>query len=278
MTYVELPDPLMAAPFKISNTATPDQKAYLESHAWPINPVPMRAEHARFWDEMVVPRIKRIEQERLQGFREGEAARADAYWQYSWSTIYRVLAGIVTWSAGSRPTWTPSVGWVLESPTPKGIQPVAMILGLMNTQFPRPLLPLPNGDSVPGAKIEFLWLITTAPAELIREWGIPHDLSLGKVVLDTAIQISYAYGLEGCLLLHADPVGGAPLTRFYSEQCKMLNLSSSNFPKVTRTRQNDGRYYYFDSPRAGVFAQALHGLRRSVLHARGYIPTTPRKP
>jgi hypothetical protein len=71
-----------------------------------------------------------------------------------------------------------------------------------------------------------------------HDWrGLPLGLQLGRIALDTAIQISLVSGHFGQVLLHADPRGGEELTRFYAG-CMMAPVDPTDFPDISLTRMN----------------------------------------
>ncbi len=100
----------------------------------------------------------------------------------------------------------------------------------------------------------FVWLLTAAPDAAYAHYGIP-PLSLGKILLDTAAQVSLAVEADGHTLLHADPLGGDALIRFYGSKCGMSQLPGDI--KISVLRKNDGRYFEFAPSAAKAFAAAF---------------------
>lgn len=271
-----LPDPLAVAPFKVPPKETPARQQWLRRHGWPIRIVPMTLDHARHWDRHVQPTVRRVELERLCGVRPGDPPRADAYWPSTWQQNLRVFGTLPVVPSGKgllqlRAT-RPQLWTVLAAgmdPMAGAEQPVGMLLGLTGFRLPTAQPPLPGvapaHAEVPWASPwHFTWLLTTAPDDTLRAMGLPTTLALGRVLVDTAIQIALAARCNGQVLLHADPRGGGGLLKFYGD-CLMLELDGSQFPRVSARRENDGHYFWMDDARAGAFAMQYHHCRTSVL-------------
>jgi hypothetical protein len=280
---VDLPDPLGASPFKVTPGAPASVQTFQRTHGWPITVSPMERWHASFWDEHVSPAVKRMEFERLTGLRECPP-RADAYWTTSWSTIRRVHetanrmgASLPTAGAGRETTVTPAHLIAVEALSQAGTPvPIAMMLGVSNFPFPKAVTPGVSGPLVDGRRVRnvFVWLVSVAPPDSLSSWGLPVGLQLGRVALDTAIQISLVSGHFGQVLLHADPRGGDELTRFYAG-CMMALVNQTDFPEISLTRRNDGRYFFFDSDRADAFSHRLAPWRRSAIEVVPVYPFAP---
>lgn len=99
----------------------------------------------------------------------------------------------------------------------------------------------------------FTWYLADAPSDLFQAWGIEplHNIATG--LLDTALQTANCLDLDGEMLLHASPSGGARLLRFYLETCGMACVSNS-LGRISVTRVNDGRYFFFEPTKAKQFS------------------------
>lgn len=114
----------------------------------------------------------------------------------------------------------------------------------------------------PTLKSSFIWYLTTAPVEFLKEHlsdsEIPH---ISEVTLDVGITASYHNLNKGHLGLHADLKGGEKLLNFY-RRCKLQTLEkSAKLPKGRSFKGNDGRYFFYDENTAFSVSSKLDYLR-----------------
>jgi hypothetical protein len=107
----------------------------------------------------------------------------------------------------------------------------------------------------------FAWFLSDAPAEFYDAIGSGTVASVAKALLDTAIQSGLGSGLDGTLLLHADPGGGPKLDDFYVNKCKMERLKT-DAPAISLLRRgHTDQYYHFDASAAAAFSRQFDSLR-----------------
>lgn len=111
----------------------------------------------------------------------------------------------------------------------------------------------PDSDSV------YVWYLSVAPSRLLRFFlpfnSVPRRI--GQACIDGAVERSLDLGHGGRLWLHAAPAGGTKLMDWYIATCGMKTVPGSvdRLPGIAglATRQNDGRYLYFDEAAASTF-------------------------
>lgn len=156
--------------------------------------------------------------------------------------------------------------WVVEAGAEHNRLPVGMLLGLSRFPFPTPVAASVEPMLLHGrhARTVFAWQLAAAPGETLVAADIAPNIQLGRVLLDTVIQVSLASGHFGYVLLHADPMGGEELLGFYTAS-GMACLPQDDYPMVSSQRDNDGRYFFMVPGVAGAFAKRYAHLRASAL-------------
>ncbi|MDH5546770.1 MAG: hypothetical protein OEZ43_14350 [Gammaproteobacteria bacterium] len=110
----------------------------------------------------------------------------------------------------------------------------------------------------------FIWYVTSAPDEFYNSIGIPRQQipSIGNILVDIGITVSFNQLKNGVVGLHASPKGKPDLVDFYGRVCKLKRLSS-HIPIgfLGLSRRNDGRYFYSDEQTGFKLSCSLDGLR-----------------
>lgn len=110
----------------------------------------------------------------------------------------------------------------------------------------------------------FVWLIAAAPEGALRARGIDHRFSTLPPLLDTAIQVSLAHGLEGRIGLHAaagrTPAETQQLVEKYERQGLRRRKAARHYYRRP-ARRDDGRYFYFTPDDALLYASKQDDLR-----------------
>ncbi|MGH8604992.1 MAG: hypothetical protein ACREXR_20065 [Gammaproteobacteria bacterium] len=86
---------------------------------------------------------------------------------------------------------------------------------------------------------------------------------VGTILHRSAIVTSQNLGQNGCIWLHADPLGGDRLLRFYKSDCRLMPLpETAVLPTLERRLLgNDGRYFFTDARRAEELTSEFDPLR-----------------
>lgn len=109
-------------------------------------------------------------------------------------------------------------------------------------------------DHVSG-KRTFAWYLADAPVSFYRNvLNTDPVVSVAAALIDTAIQSGIEAGMDGSLLLHADPNGGQRLANFYLQRCKMKQLSLDSGPLSIFRRKNLDQYFYMSAAVAAAFS------------------------
>lgn len=104
-----------------------------------------------------------------------------------------------------------------------------------------------------GLESHFLWFVSAAPTEVLDTLGMTDPPSVGRIVIDASMVLSWNADLSGRIGLHAAPAGGDKLLHFYENTCRLRRLSAGEkLPSGVR-RRNDGRFFIADD----VVAQSL---------------------
>lgn len=198
---------------------------------------------ARWWDKNVQKSIDK------------DINRTDAGW--NWPVIF---------------SFTNAVASVL------GQEPLGYVLGIklkkINLFIPCALVQLvenyPALNNHEKSSI-FVWFMTTAPSDVLRDIlknienkygkiGLPKQL--GQASLDIAVTQSFNKLLAGLVGLHADPSGGEDLAQWYQKN-RLKNLdNNATLPfGMRRIKGNDGRYYYYTTENAIEFSKSIDHLR-----------------
>jgi hypothetical protein len=106
----------------------------------------------------------------------------------------------------------------------------------------------------------FIWFISAAEPQVLTQHGMSNPPSLGRVLLDNAMVLSFHDGLEGRIGLHAAPPGGNDLLNLY-RRCGLLQLPSSAALPGDIRRSNDGRFFYTDADTAERLCLSLDADR-----------------
>lgn len=184
----------------------------------------MMAKHADFWDDHIQPAIKAL------------PGRADQHWSWPDLRLWMPLLQLVQWRRCR------ALVALLQSD--KGFAVPSAMLFMIERY--------PSVDSDVPTKSVFVWYLTTAPTDGLEALGVREAPSLGRSCLDAAIVTSQNLGQNGCIWLHADPLGGDRLLRFYKSDCRLMPLpETAVLPTLERRLQgNDGRYFFTDARRA----------------------------
>ncbi|MCJ2036864.1 hypothetical protein [Methylobacterium sp. J-068] len=116
----------------------------------------------------------------------------------------------------------------------------------------------------------YLWFLSRAPTETLtfrdRDNAAFTPRQVGQAAFDVALTIALESAGQGRLWLHADPIGGDKLLRWYSQMTGMRTIDPGDYPKlpgdaVRGDRNNDGRYLYLDEKGAERTHRALSSYR-----------------
>lgn len=210
--------------------------------------LPMTKEHRAWWDSTVQPFIDALPK---------ETVRADRGWRWSKIRKVELLAAAFSGKVAGAVSGAESFGELL------GQRPEAYTLGLISKTaefFPVGMLTLCGVfrcEPVDGltSPCVFLWYMSGAPGAFLELVAGTQSVGLiTRLLLDTAVCRSWALGEDGRLLLHADQGGQARLLQWYQKQG--MKTVPSEIEKVSRLRENDGRYLYFDGPGAVTFLES----------------------
>ncbi|MGA9223526.1 MAG: hypothetical protein WBZ57_20240 [Pseudomonas graminis] len=251
---VLFPDPARVPPYITAVEAASFERKPLGQVE--VSIIPMTAAHAEWWHGTMQPFIK-------SGFRTakekasehpGKKIRADVHW--NWNRWFWLLNLHNRGHLSTRDAH-PAFGLVMEVRTPSGER---VPIGMM-TLVPRYLC---NSDRF-GSKT-YTWFISSAPEAFYRECFQELKLDgVGKALFDAAIIASYRAGLDGSLLLHADPKGGRSLTKLY-EDFGFQSIGLKVLP-ITLHRWFDRRGYMLLSAKG-----AAHIIRENDEYRRkGYV-------
>ncbi len=198
----------------------------------------MMLEHVAFWEEHIQPAIKAC------------PGRADGHWH--WTTL-RFLMPLLQHLQRRR---CRALVALLPSDTGFAV-PSAMLLMIER---------YPSVGPDASTKSVFVWYVTVAPTDRLEAVGVgdaPWKRWLGQACIDAAIVTSQSLGENGCLWLHADPLGGDKLLRFYERDCRLMPLpETAVLPTLERRiMRNDGRYFFTDALRAEELASDFDPFR-----------------
>lgn len=141
----------------------------------------------------------------------------------------------------------------IAGPTGEAV-PVAQAIFSMPYPFP--------GNS--RERCVFIWFIAATPEPALKSFGVPHTFAMMAPLLDTAIQLSIAHGMNGRIGLHA--AFGASESESAKLSSKYLKHGLKVRPKQAGyfrwpVRREDGRLFYFDAAAASVYAAKQDDLR-----------------
>ncbi len=187
-----------------------------------------------WWDARVQPALVR------------RADRADRVW--SWAFIRQVLP---IWQHRKGRRCLALVTWV-RNRDGDGVR-AAMHLFIEH---------YPHLDTRVTKEASFAWFISTAPAEVLAQFGVTKSPALGRVCIDAAIVASMVSGDDGRIGLHCAQAGGTRLMLFYEQKCRLLRLPPS--AELPVGRHNDGRFFYTDEQRAEELAAEMDPLREAL--------------
>ena len=200
----------------------------------PVKVIERGLRHAQHWERVVQPHIRE------------QAGRIDAAW--NWPVYF--LRGIV-----------------LEKLSKRELLYLQLVAESANgALFPIGQVLLTCGFPFLGTNEEcvFLWYLASAPAGALRYAGLPGQPSrLLRCLVDIGIQVSYADGQEGRMILHADP-SGTPAQREALKRQYLaigLDLVPDDHLKISTFRRNDDRYFLADATIAWEMTQQLRALR-----------------
>jgi hypothetical protein len=148
-----------------------------------------------------------------------------------------------------------AIAFQIRVPNPAGVGiPEAQAILSLPYQWP--------GDA--RENCVFVWLIAATPEEALRARGIDCRFSTLPPLLDTAIQVSLAHGLEGRIGLHADAGRTAEeaqrLVEKYERQGLRRRKAARRYYRRP-ARRDDGRYFYFTPDDALAYAAQQDDLR-----------------
>ena len=168
--------------------------------------IPMTAEHAAWWHSTIQPRVKahfRTASDATAA-NAGKKIRADLGW--NWNKVFWLL-NVHNQGHFSTRYAQPAFGLAMVARNKLG---ETVPIGMM-TLVPSYYC---NSDRL-GSKT-YTWFVSSAPQCFYEDYFKELKLDgVGKALFDAAIIASYRAGLDGSLLLHADPEGGKGLIRFY---------------------------------------------------------------
>jgi hypothetical protein len=192
----------------------------------------MMLEHAKFWQEYIQPAII------------ARPNRLDSHWH--WPTL-RFLMPLLQHLQRRR-----CRALVALLPSDTGF-PVPSAMLLMIERYPS------VGPDVSTRSV-FVWYLAAAPTNALEALGVRDAPKLGRACIDAAIVTSQFLGGNGCIWLHADPLGGVGLLCLYKGDYKLMPLSETAvLPTLERRiKGNDGRYFFTDALRAEELASEFH--------------------
>jgi hypothetical protein len=189
-----------------------------------------------WWRDNIEPRLAQI-----------QPRRADADWRWTW------IAALVRLGGTRRQARVYTVATEAG-----GRRAVCALMALLERER------YPLDDAREAA---FVWYLSVAPAQLLH-FFLPRDsvpVLLGQGCLDGAVERSLVVGHGGRTWLHAAPAGGDTLLDWYLRKCGMALVPATvdALPGLAGlpTRQNDGRYLYFDEPAARSFHDRFQPYR-----------------
>jgi hypothetical protein len=122
-------------------------------------------------------------------------------------------------------------------------------------------------DNIFGPRT-FAWHLADAPVSFYRDkLKAQPVVQVAAALIDTAIQSGLDSGMNGSLLLHADPNGGQRLANFYLQRCRMTQLSLDSPPLSAFRRKNVDQYFYLSAAGAAAFSADFH-CRRQPMQSR----------
>jgi hypothetical protein len=194
------------------------------------------------WDAHVQPHI-----------RDAKEFRFDRKWQ--WSALlkfHQVQEAIVGLSGARRASDILLLQAFAAQPDGRAL-PVGQVLLACGFPFIREW----DEPSV------FLWYLAAAPRQALQSAGLPPDLKLMRMLVDIAVQESFARGFDGRVGLHAARSRwNLAANRDLYNRYRHIGLAP--LPGGLRAsvgRRNDRRYFYVDPPLALDFARRLDYLR-----------------
>jgi hypothetical protein len=115
-----------------------------------------------------------------------------------------------------------------------------------------------------GERCVFIWFVAASPSAALKKFGITDHFSCLKFVIDTAVQVSIAHGMDGRIGLHA--ALGATKTDSDALMKRYKDIGLSQRKKWTRFfrfpfRKDDERLFYFDAVEAQQFSQQWDHFR-----------------
>jgi hypothetical protein len=88
---------------------------------------------------------------------------------------------------------------------------------------------------------------------------LPLFHSLGRILVDAALVVSFNRGNDGRACLHADPQGGKELLARFEHDYGLAKLPANL--QLRSVRKNDGRYFYTDEALAQRLVARLASWR-----------------
>lgn len=195
----------------------------------------MMLKHAEFWQEYIQPAIK------------ARPDRLDRRWH--WPTL-RFLMPLLQHLQRRR-----CRALVALLPSDTGfLVPSAMLLMIER---------YPSVGADASTRSVFVWYLAAAPTNPLEALGVRDAPKLGKACIDAAIVTSQFLGENGCIWLHADPLGGDGLLRLYEGDYRLMPLPElAVLPTLERRiKGNDGRYFFTDALRAEELASEFDPFR-----------------
>jgi len=107
----------------------------------------------------------------------------------------------------------------------------------------------------------FTWYLADAPGEFYAALDMPPVLAVARALLDCAIHSGLESGMDGSMLLHADPAGGPKLPEFYGAKCGMQRLNAGDPPISLWRRTHTSQYFHFDAAGADRFCRQFDDRR-----------------
>lgn len=208
---------------------------------------PMDKAHADWWHSYIQPEIR----------ANYVGKRADVDWEWP---ILRALAA--TEAVGKAPRTVSALSLLLVDR--REDEPRVLPCGLTLLVLGEAHLPDKRKKSV------YVWYLADAPRnEFSRVTGIPQEdvpRPIASALIDVALAESFTRQQKGRAGLHADPVGGARLAQWYTEQVGMTPLPAKKTlpPTIALAEEsdNDGRFFYFNTPEAVTTSARFDTYRR----------------
>jgi hypothetical protein len=144
----------------------------------------------------------------------------------------------------------------VPGPTGRAV-PVAQCMVSMPYAYPGP-------SKSRGTRCNFVWFAAATPLAALQSFGVGQRFAMLAPMLDTAIMLSVAHGLQGRIGLHAAPgptqALSEDLVRRYTAHGMSRRPAKIGWFRFF-TRREDGRLFYLDEASALAYAAKQDDLR-----------------